>query len=147
MSARPCAGRGRAVAVAVLAAIVACTCPAAVRAESAPAPAASSAPDAATPAQHHAAHGAHGAAAGAHDATARHSFEDGEHRTRVFDDPARDAWQKPAEVVAALQDHLLLGGAFLLQMPRGADTGDPGAHDHDVDEFSHGPEAINGVSS
>jgi|SRR5579862_1612417 len=40
---------------------------------------------------------------GAHDATARHSFEDVEHWVPVFDDPARDAWQKPAEVVAALQ--------------------------------------------
>lgn len=125
MSARPCAGRGRAVAVAVLAAIVACTCPAAVRAESAPAPAASSAPDAATPAQHHAAqgahapqHGAHGSAAGAHDATARHSFEDVEHWTRVFDDPARDAWQKPAEVVAALG---LAPGATVADL--GAGTG------------------------
>ena len=118
MTARPCAGRGRAVAVAVLAAIVACTCPAAVRAESAPAPAASSAPDAATPAQHHAAHGAHGSAAGAHDATARHSFEDVEHWTRVFDDPARDAWQKPAELVAALG---LAPGATVADL--GAGTG------------------------
>ncbi len=38
----------------------------------------------------------------AHDATARHSFEDVEHWVSVFDDPARDAWQKPAQVVAAL---------------------------------------------
>jgi ubiquinone/menaquinone biosynthesis C-methylase UbiE len=40
---------------------------------------------------------------GAHDATARHSFEDVEHWVSVFDDPARDAWQKPAAVVTALQ--------------------------------------------
>jgi ubiquinone/menaquinone biosynthesis C-methylase UbiE len=40
---------------------------------------------------------------GAHDATARHSFEDVAHWVSVFDDPARDAWQKPAAVVAALQ--------------------------------------------
>jgi predicted methyltransferase len=45
-------------------------------------------------------HAAHGAPA--HDATARHSFDDVEHWSRVFEDPARDAWQKPAELVAAL---------------------------------------------
>lgn len=44
----------------------------------------------------------HGAARGPHDATARHAFDDVAHWTRVFDDPARDAWQKPAELVAAL---------------------------------------------
>lgn len=37
-----------------------------------------------------------------HDATSRHSFEDVEHWVSVFDDPARDAWQKPRELVAAL---------------------------------------------
>src|SRR5439155_11893940 len=44
------------------------------------------------------------AAAGepSHDATARHSFADVEHWVGVFDDPARDAWQKPRELVAAL---------------------------------------------
>jgi ubiquinone/menaquinone biosynthesis C-methylase UbiE len=41
-------------------------------------------------------------AAGPHDATSRRSFEDVEHWTKVFDDPARAAWQKPAELVAAL---------------------------------------------
>jgi ubiquinone/menaquinone biosynthesis C-methylase UbiE len=40
---------------------------------------------------------------GAHDATARHSFENVEHWVAVFDDPARDAWQKPREVVEALE--------------------------------------------
>jgi ubiquinone/menaquinone biosynthesis C-methylase UbiE len=40
---------------------------------------------------------------GHHDATARHSFEDVSHWVAVFDDPARDAWQKPAAVVRALQ--------------------------------------------
>jgi SAM-dependent methyltransferase len=29
-------------------------------------------------------------------------FEDAEHWARIFDDPARDAWQKPDEVIAAL---------------------------------------------
>ncbi len=29
-------------------------------------------------------------------------FDDAEHWARVFDDPARDAWQKPAEVIRAL---------------------------------------------
>jgi ubiquinone/menaquinone biosynthesis C-methylase UbiE len=37
-----------------------------------------------------------------HDATSHHSFADVEHWRAVFDDPSRDAWQKPAEVVAAL---------------------------------------------
>jgi predicted methyltransferase len=40
---------------------------------------------------------------GPHDATARHPFDDVEKWVRVFDDPARDAWQKPEEVVAALR--------------------------------------------
>lgn len=37
-----------------------------------------------------------------YEATTRHSFADVEHWKAVFDDPARDAWQKPAAVVAAL---------------------------------------------
>jgi ubiquinone/menaquinone biosynthesis C-methylase UbiE len=36
------------------------------------------------------------------DATTHHSFDDVEHWKAVFDDPARDEWQKPAEVVKAL---------------------------------------------
>lgn len=32
-----------------------------------------------------------------------HRFENANEWARVFDDPARDAWQKPAEVVAALK--------------------------------------------
>jgi predicted methyltransferase len=39
---------------------------------------------------------------GPHDATARHSFADVEHWESVFDDPKRDGWQKPDEVVRAL---------------------------------------------
>lgn len=31
-----------------------------------------------------------------------HRFDDPEKWTKVFDDPSRDAWQKPAEVIAAL---------------------------------------------
>lgn len=34
--------------------------------------------------------------------THQHSFSGAEHWARVFDDPARDAWQKPHEVVQAL---------------------------------------------
>jgi len=30
-------------------------------------------------------------------------FDDAEHWARIFDDPARDAWQKPDEVIGALQ--------------------------------------------
>ncbi|MDG2307229.1 MAG: methyltransferase domain-containing protein [Candidatus Binatia bacterium] len=37
-----------------------------------------------------------------HAATSTHSFEDVDHWTAVFDDPGRDEWQKPAELVAAL---------------------------------------------
>ena len=43
------------------------------------------------------------APATSHDATIHHSFEDVGHWVSVFDDPARDAWQKPAAVVSALQ--------------------------------------------
>src|SRR5581483_850913 len=37
-----------------------------------------------------------------HDATAHQSFADVEHWKSVFDDPKRDAWQKPVELVKAL---------------------------------------------
>ncbi len=36
------------------------------------------------------------------EATSRHPFDDVQQWTAVFDDPARDAWQKPRELVAAL---------------------------------------------
>ncbi len=36
-------------------------------------------------------------------ATAHHPFDDVANWTKVFDDPSRDAWQKPAALVAALQ--------------------------------------------
>ena len=117
MTARRGIARRAAIAIVALASVAACAA-AAARAESVPAPAASAARDAAPHAQHHAAHGAHASAAGAHDATARHSFEDVEHWTRVFDDPARDAWQKPAELVAALG---LAPGATVADL--GAGTG------------------------
>ena len=42
------------------------------------------------------------ARAGEHDATSHHDFADVPHWQAVFDDPARDAWQKPDEVVRAL---------------------------------------------
>jgi ubiquinone/menaquinone biosynthesis C-methylase UbiE len=38
-----------------------------------------------------------------HDATAHHPFDDVPQWVAVFDDPKRDAWQKPREVVAALE--------------------------------------------
>src|SRR5262245_19796826 len=53
-----------------------------------------------------------------HDATARHSFEDVQHWSAVFDDPDRDAWQKPAELVAALE---IAPGAWVVDL--GAGTG------------------------
>jgi len=37
-----------------------------------------------------------------HDATIHHSFDDVEKWVKVFDDPGRDAWQKPDAVIAAL---------------------------------------------
>jgi len=58
------------------------------------------------------------AAGGPHDATARHSFADVEHWRAVFDDPARDAWQKPAALVRALD---LRPGACVADV--GAGTG------------------------
>ncbi|MBY0280073.1 methyltransferase domain-containing protein, partial [Candidatus Binatia bacterium] len=65
----------------------------------------------------HAPH-AHDAAHGSHDATARHAFDDVAHWSRIFDDPARDAWQKPAELVQALA---LTPGATVADL--GAGTG------------------------
>jgi ubiquinone/menaquinone biosynthesis C-methylase UbiE len=66
----------------------------------------------------HGAHEATDAARGPHDATARHAFDDVAHWSRVFDDPERDAWQKPAELVAALG---LAPGATVADL--GAGTG------------------------
>jgi len=43
-----------------------------------------------------------GQLSGTHDATTHHSFENVEHWAAVFDDPARDAWQKPQEVIRAM---------------------------------------------
>ena len=40
---------------------------------------------------------------GPHDATARHPFNDVERWVKVFDAPERDAWQKPADLTAALK--------------------------------------------
>jgi len=37
-----------------------------------------------------------------HDATVHHPFDDPVYWSKVFDDPARAAWQKPEELVAAL---------------------------------------------
>lgn len=48
---------------------------------------------------HHAPHPQHGHASGA----ANHRFDDPERWSKVFDDPKRDAWQKPDVVVAELR--------------------------------------------
>lgn len=37
------------------------------------------------------------------DATVHHRFDDAEKWAKVFDDPERDAWQKPQDVVAAMR--------------------------------------------
>jgi ubiquinone/menaquinone biosynthesis C-methylase UbiE len=58
------------------------------------------------------------AARASDDATARHAFDDVEHWARIFDDPGRDAWQKPAAVVEALA---LRPGAAVADL--GAGTG------------------------
>ncbi len=42
---------------------------------------------------------------GAHDATVHHPFDDVKKWTGVFDDPKRDEWQKPNELVGALRLH------------------------------------------
>ena len=41
-------------------------------------------------------------AGGEHDATVHHGFGDVDHWVAVFDDPSRDAWQKPDEILQAL---------------------------------------------
>ena len=56
-------------------------------------------PRSAEPLQHGPEHRGHGRG---DRATTEHGFEDVEHWVSVFDDPERDAWQKPGEVVAAL---------------------------------------------
>ena len=48
------------------------------------------------------AHGAHGDH-GAHGGPLVHRFERADEWVRLFDDPARDAWQKPAGVIAAMK--------------------------------------------
>jgi SAM-dependent methyltransferase len=40
---------------------------------------------------------------GSDEATVHHRFDDVERWSKAFDDPARDAWQKPIELVAALR--------------------------------------------
>jgi len=66
----------------------------------------------------------HDAHAAAHDgappdhATVQHSFNDPEKWAKIFDDPSRDGWQKPVEVVAALG---IRGGMTVADL--GAGTG------------------------
>ena len=51
-------------------------------------------------------------------ATAQHSFNDPEKWAKIFDDPSRDGWQKPVQVVAALG---IKGGMMVADL--GAGTG------------------------
>lgn len=87
--AKPVPARGSAfVALATL--VAACS--------GAPAPRAASAPARQTPAP-----ASGGAYAHHHATTAHHRFRDAASWAKVFDDPARDAWQRPDEVVRALR--------------------------------------------
>lgn len=61
---------------------------------------------------------AHAAHHGGDGATMHHRFDDPQRWSAVFDDPARDAWQRPDELVAALQ---LAPGATVADI--GAGTG------------------------
>ena len=55
-----------------------------------------------TKAPSNAGHEGHEGGHGDH-ATVQHRFDDVEKWAKVFDDPARDAWQKPTEIVAAMK--------------------------------------------
>lgn len=44
-----------------------------------------------------------GAAIAQHEGHSEHQFKDAQKWAQVFDDPARDAWQKPHEVISALK--------------------------------------------
>jgi predicted methyltransferase len=69
------------------------------------APANAAAPEAATPSPHaaHAHEGhPHGAPGHSPDGAFHHDFSDADKWAKRFDDPARDAWQKPADVVRLL---------------------------------------------
>ena len=63
------------------------------------APPSAAAPSAAAPPHAHEGKDRHGHGSG-HFA---HRFDDAASWSKVFDDPARDAWQKPAEIVTALE--------------------------------------------
>ncbi len=60
-----------------------------------------------------------------------HAFRDAERWARVFDDPARDAWQKPEEVIRALgpapdalvADTLPISGYFAVRLARAVPQG------------------------
>ncbi len=95
--------------LAIFAALVAAGC------GGAPAPRTSTPPPAP-----HGAHGDHAGAAhhGHHADHAAHDFADATRWAAVFDDPARDAWQKPDEVVA-----LLAPGPGQIVADLGAGTG------------------------
>jgi ubiquinone/menaquinone biosynthesis C-methylase UbiE len=55
------------------------------------------------PAEPHAGSGHEGPAGHDHDATTSHSFDDVERWVEVFDDPERDSWQRPDEVIEFLE--------------------------------------------
>jgi ubiquinone/menaquinone biosynthesis C-methylase UbiE len=82
------------------------------------APPSTPAPQAHRPPATHDPHADPGPGPGPHDATSHRRFDDVEYWTGVFDDPQRDAWQKPDALVRALA---LPAGAWVADL--GAGTG------------------------
>lgn len=91
----------------------------------------------------HAGHGGAGAPASdaTHQGVMHHRFEDAEAWAKVFDDPARDAWQRPDEVLAelALTPGMMVAdvgagtGYFTMRMARAVPKGQVVATDLEAD--------------
>jgi 2-polyprenyl-3-methyl-5-hydroxy-6-metoxy-1,4-benzoquinol methylase len=80
--------------------LVACACGA--RSSTPPPPAPAHAAHAHGEHGAHAGHGEHGHAGVQHASGMRHRFERADEWTKMFDDPARDAWQQPERVIAEM---------------------------------------------
>lgn len=85
------------------------------------------------------------AAARAAEMNHQHGFHGAEHWARVFDDPGRDAWQKPHEVIQALQlrpDAVVADigagtGYFSMRLAHGVPQGKVYAVDAEPDMVAH----------